>query len=85
MMRLLVAALQILTLLAPSADAGLFSRKKKPSGAKYGVSRASQEKRTEKAMAQRQKNREKQQKIDKAAERKAAKSIEIRAKSTAVE
>lgn len=85
MMRLLVVGLQILTLLAPSAEAGLFSRKKKPSGAHYGVSRASQVKRSEKAMVQREKNRAKQQKRDKEAERKAAKSIEIRAKSSAVE
>lgn len=84
MMRLLVAALQILTLLVPSAEAGWFSRKKKPA-MHYGVSRASQEKRTEKAVAQREKNRAKQRKIDKAAEKKAAKSIEIRAKSSGVE
>ena len=81
MMRLLVVALQILTLVAPSAEAGLFSRKKKAPPIQYGVSRETQRKRTEKAKTQQQKNRDKQRHRDIAEERKRAKSLEIRAKN----
>ena len=84
MMRFLAVALQILTLLAPSAEAGLFSRKKKPA-IKYGVSREAQQKRTEKAVIQRQKNRDKQRQRNTAIERERAKSLEVRAKSATKE
>jgi hypothetical protein len=82
MIRFLAVAIFILTLLAPAGEAGLFSRKKKAAPMRYGVSRAEQQKRTEKALLQRQKNRDKQKHPEAAPNRNKTKSIEIRPKSS---
>ena len=82
MHRLLAAGLLIFTLSATNAECGLFSRKKKSAPVRYGVSRDSQRKRTEKALDQQQKNRDKQVRIKEATQRKRAKEIEIRTKSS---
>ena len=84
MIRFLLAALLIFTVLAPTAESGLFSRKKKPAPIKYGVSKASQQKRTEKAILQRQKNRDKQRRQNGASQRSKGKAVEVRAKSSPV-
>ena len=82
MIRFLSGTLLILTLLVPDAESGLFSRKKKAPSIQWGVSRSTQEKRAEKAKVQRQKNRDKQRLINAATEKRRAKSLEIRAKSS---
>lgn len=82
MMRFLVAALLILTFLVPAGHAGLFSRKKKPAPVRYGVSRASQARRAEKAQLQRQKNRDKQRQRQSVSQRGKGKPVEVRAKSS---
>ncbi|MBL8178665.1 MAG: hypothetical protein JNK48_28585 [Bryobacterales bacterium] len=85
MSRFCVAAFLILTFLLPCAEGGLFSRKKQPGGARYGVSRGAQAKRAEKAQLQRQRNRDKQRTRQAASQRSKGKPVEVRVKSTPVD
>lgn len=85
MMRFLAAIALLVSMLTPSAECGLFSRKKKPQPVKYGVSRASQQRRTEKAMIQQQKNREKQKRQNARARKSNSKPVEVRVKASPTE